>query len=264
MKLKLILAFVLVALAAILPWKFRAQTAHADGLTPNEIVTTVRGVGLSPLTQPERRGSYYVLHAADVYGVEMRVVADAKLGDIVSIAPVQALVNAYAMSYGAGPRIIHVPQNYESRVSARSEGPSRARARLEEPVRVPPDEPRIEAAPDTDAAPYDNSAADPYGRPGEVDSSVASRGPVRPLQSWEQRRRLFNAAPPPPPHQAMRDERRSSADGPTPIKPTPRFDQSDPQTAATIPPVESENPAAGETPRRPVRRIDIPRAAPRD
>ena len=254
MKLKLILAFVLVALAAILPWKFRAQTAHADGLTPNEIVTTVRGMGLNPLTQPERRGSYYVLHAADAYGVEMRVVADAKLGDIVSIAPAQALANAYAMSYGAGPRIIHVPQNYESRVSARTDEPSRARARVEEPARALVDEQRIEAAPDTDAAPYDNSAADPYGRP--ADMSLSPRQPSQPLQSWEQRRRPFNAAPPLPPHQAMRDELRSSSDGPTPIKPTPRFDQ---------PAVAADTDAAEQAPpHRAVRVIDLPRAAPRD
>jgi hypothetical protein len=263
-KTKLILAVTLLALTALLPWMLRGQMARADALSPNEIVTTVRGMGLNPLTQPERRGSYYVLHAADAYGVEMRVVADAKLGDIVSIAPARALANAYAMSYGAGPRIIHVPQNYESRVSARSDEPTRTRGRIEEPDHARVEEPRTDAAPDTGAEPYDNSAADPYGRPGEVDSPVASRGPVRPLQPWEQHRRPFNAAPPPPPHQAMRDERRSSADGPTPIKPTPRFDQHDPQVAATIPPAESETPAVDETPRRAVRRIDIPRTAPRD
>lgn len=255
MKLKLVLALVLVALTALLPWRFRAQTAHADGLTPNEIVTTVRGMGLNPLARPERRGDYYVVRAADNNGVEMRVVADAKSGDVISIAPVQAFAGVNVMNYGAGPRIIHVPQNYDSRVSMRSEEPARARARIEQPARAPieprVEEPRSEAAPDVDAAPYDNAAADPYGRP--ADANLSPRQPSQPLQSWEQHRRQFNAAPPPQSRAVAREKRYSSSEGPTPIRPTPRFDQRAPQAAA-----DNE---AEQAPRRPVRRIDIPRAA---
>ena len=238
------------------------MTAVFDVVNPatEEIVTTVRGLGLNPLARPERRGDYYVVRAADANGGEMRVVADAKSGDVISIAPVQAFASAYAVSYGSGPRIIHVPQNYDSRVSARSEEPSRARARVEEPARAPVeappvDEPRTEAAPDTEAAPYDNAAADPYGRPGDMDS--APRQPAQPVQSWEQHRRPFNAAPAPQPRANVR-ERFSSSEGPTPVKPTPRFDQRDSQSAS------ADADAAEQAPRRPVRRIEIPRAAPRD
>ena len=64
----------------------------------------MRALGLRPTTQALRRGPYYVLYAIDRRGLEMRVVADAQLGDIVSVAPM------LAPRFNGGPRIIHVPQ----------------------------------------------------------------------------------------------------------------------------------------------------------
>jgi len=86
-----------VTAAAALPARERALPAH-------EIVASVRALGFDPTTQAFRRGPYYVLHARDPYGVQLRIVADAELGDIISIGQV------FVPRYFAGPRIIHVPQ----------------------------------------------------------------------------------------------------------------------------------------------------------
>lgn len=74
-----------------------------DLLTPDRIFTTVRALGFNPTTQPIRRGPYFVLHAFDPYGIQVRVVADAELGDILSVTDV------VGPRYDFGPRIIHVP-----------------------------------------------------------------------------------------------------------------------------------------------------------
>ena len=57
------------------------------GLPPYEIMSIVRSTGLAPLTRPMRRGPYYVLVAIDRVGRQMRVVVDARLGDIVNLRP---------------------------------------------------------------------------------------------------------------------------------------------------------------------------------
>jgi hypothetical protein len=92
----------------------REQVTDTDALPAYEILTTMRLMGLSPTGEPVRRGPYYVLHAYDPRGIEVRVVADAQFGDILYIAPARALNTAYAPRYQRGPRIIHVPQPGES------------------------------------------------------------------------------------------------------------------------------------------------------
>jgi len=108
-----------VALAATLSWVPADSTepakASASSAVPaDEILTTLRSMGLDPIGRPLHRGHYYVLHAYDPYGVEVRVVADAQLGDIVSVAPARALNNLYAPRYEHGARIIHIPQRGEN------------------------------------------------------------------------------------------------------------------------------------------------------
>ncbi len=89
---------------------YRREPMSATGMLPAyEILTTVRALGYDPTTPAFRHGPYYVLHAYDQYGVKVRVVADAQLGDIVAIRPV------FAPRYDAGPRIIHVPQRSSRR-----------------------------------------------------------------------------------------------------------------------------------------------------
>jgi len=77
-------------------------------LSANEILAGVRYFGLDPIGQPVRRGPYYVLHAHDGTGIELRVVADAQFGDILFIAP--ALNAALTPPYVRAARIIQVPQ----------------------------------------------------------------------------------------------------------------------------------------------------------
>lgn len=119
----------------------REQTIATDAVPAKEILTTVRSMGLDPTSEPLRRGPYYVLHAYNSRGIEMRVVADAQLGDILSVTPVRALNSAYAPSYERGPRIIHVPQRGErderASVDDRHE-PGAAGNDDDEPVTPPP------------------------------------------------------------------------------------------------------------------------------
>jgi hypothetical protein len=77
---------------------------RAGVLPPDEIIAAVQSYGLVPTTRVFRRGPFYVLHALDRRGTELRIVADAALGDIISVTPL-CLPRA-----DAGPRIIHVPQ----------------------------------------------------------------------------------------------------------------------------------------------------------
>lgn len=112
MKRGLTIGLAIAALGAAVP-RVSAGTAPgepvtaADAMPAYEILTTVRELGLDPISQPLRRGPYYVLHAIDPLGVEMRVVADAHLGDILSVT--LARPYDFVPYYFNGPRIIEVP-----------------------------------------------------------------------------------------------------------------------------------------------------------
>jgi hypothetical protein len=154
----------------------RGQPNATDALPANDILTTVRSMGLDPTTEPLRRGPYYVLHAYDPRGIEVRIVANAQLGDILSVTPAHVLNNAYAPSYERGPRIIHVPQ--------RGERDERASINdRDEPV-----------------TPFPRHRTTPRW-PLRGDAPSPPPGPRRNVQS---------AAP-------------CRAEGPTPIRPIPRF-----------------------------------------
>jgi hypothetical protein len=86
----------------------RDESARTAVRPASEIVATVREMGLAPNSEVLRRGPYYVLHALDTDGVELRVVADAHFGDILSVRPAQPY--SLAPDYVRAPRIIHVPQ----------------------------------------------------------------------------------------------------------------------------------------------------------
>ena len=57
-------------------------------LPPHEILTSVRSTGLEPLSRPMRFGPAYSLRAADAAGREVRVIADARTGRILTVDPV--------------------------------------------------------------------------------------------------------------------------------------------------------------------------------
>ena len=107
MRKKLTIGAIVTALAVTVSFvaagPFQRVTA-SEALPAYDILTSVRLLGLVPTTRAIRHGPYYVLHAVDPRGTELRVVADAALGDIVSVTPI------FAPRFDAGPRIIHVPQ----------------------------------------------------------------------------------------------------------------------------------------------------------
>jgi len=88
----------------------REPVPETDALPAYEIIATVRAHGLAPIGELTRRWPYYVLHATDPRGIEVRVVVDAQFGDILSVAPARPLATAYTPRYERGARIIQVPQ----------------------------------------------------------------------------------------------------------------------------------------------------------
>jgi hypothetical protein len=188
----------------------------ADVLPAYEILTRVRTLALDPIGEPVRRGPYYVLHAYDRRGTEVRVVADAQFGDVLSVRPAVGFLPG--IEYGAGlvggARIIHVPGPGEGPVSVEPRG-----------------EPAVqEAEPDEPAPP-------PRRRP-----QVKPR-PHPKKSEREVRRRPFASAPPSD-HRSMLSAPATSGD-PSPIRPTPHFagdERADtfapppPATATVVPP----------------------------
>jgi hypothetical protein len=79
----------------------RLAQARSDVLPPHEILTILRSTALNPIGRPVRRGDTYVLRAIDEdYGDEVRVVVDARNGEILSMTP--AAGGARTASPGAG------------------------------------------------------------------------------------------------------------------------------------------------------------------
>ena len=154
-----------------------------------EIITTVRAHGLAPIGELALRWPYYVLHAYDPRGIEVRVVIDAQFGDILSVAPARPLATAYTPRYERGARIIHVPQAGE-----RDEPAATNDDAAEEVAPPAPPAPRRvtpQPKPRSDAAPVSKRRSEALPPPGP--------------------RRNVLSAPPPP------------AEGPSPLQPTPRF-----------------------------------------
>lgn len=173
----------------------RRERAGADAALPvNDILNAVRETGLEPLGQPVRRGQYAVLRAVDPRGIEMRVLADAQRGDLVSVTPVSATNDNDAPPYGSAPHIIHVPQPGERQDVRRVQS---RRDRSADSVRAK----AMTPAPDADDE-DDNDDAPPAA------PQTATRKAPEPLP-MRQRRTVLSI----PPQQ----------DGPSPVYPTPRW-----------------------------------------
>ena len=223
MKKALTIVGVVAALAGTLTFvaagsfKRGEPVTEADALPADAVLTTVRAMGLNPISEPVRRGPYYVLQAYDARGIQVRVFADAQFGDILSIAPANRPNTAYEPRYERGPRIIHVPQPDDVRASVnRRDEPAASNDDDEEEVAPPP---RRRVTP----PPQRRSDAPPPPPPSP--------------------RRTVLSAPPPP------------AEGPTPIRPIPRYNsKADPAdkfapprdvtSSAPPPPVGYSPPAA--------------------
>ena len=177
--------------------------APADLRPIDEILVTASQMGLVPAGKPLRRGPYYVFHAYDRRGLEVRVVADAQLGDILSVVPAGPV--ALVSPKDRPPRIIHVPQPGESNASV-------------------PDRDKPEADSDAD----EDDAAPPPRRvlpkPQSRQETPAPRRDLSKEPSAADRRTMLNAPPPSP-------------NSLTPIYPTPRFTEK-PETAEAPPSAE--------------------------
>jgi hypothetical protein len=110
-----------------------------DGsLLPFEIMRIVRSHGLTPLSRPLRRGSYYEVIAGTRAGGQMRVVVDAFAGDILRLNPILA----------GGPNGPRQAAPYDPTLPPRPVAPNEAGQRA--PYDAPPpnlNETRIVAAP---------------------------------------------------------------------------------------------------------------------
>lgn len=115
------------------------QALAADVVPPYEVFTIVRSMGLSPLGQPALRGGVYVLRAGNRYGEQVRVVVDARAGQVVSVEPFARgpdqylgpvrrppaeIPNPRTGTYEQGPRIIPADPRYVPRGGPRPPPPA--------------------------------------------------------------------------------------------------------------------------------------------
>jgi hypothetical protein len=112
--------------SAVAPMPASAQAP----LPPSEITTSVRSMGLQPITAPVLRGARYVLRAIDRRGTEVTVAANAQNGRVLFVRPVgygerpiEGPVyadRAYPRVYPEGmapPRGYERPRNYQQQGS---------------------------------------------------------------------------------------------------------------------------------------------------
>ena len=87
MKIKSALVLTLIAVAPSLAC---VAPASAQAMVPPyEISTSLRSMGLVPISPPIRRGTRYVVRAIDGRGAEVRVAADAWTGRILAVRPLR-------------------------------------------------------------------------------------------------------------------------------------------------------------------------------
>jgi hypothetical protein len=215
-----------------------AQGFAPDVLPPYEIMTIVRSTGLHPLDRPLRRGPTYVLHAVGRRGHELRVVVDARFGDILSVRPVAtAWRGPPGLTYGpyerVPPRYVQPPDVYGNAPPDDDEVPPsifgpRPRATL------PP--PRVSAAPPPDdpitAPRSDRPIREPRVIPATPEADL--NGPLPPPPERFQRRPSLPAAAKPAPKRAAAVDTRP----PLP-KPRPDIKAAPPEVKAAPPEVDA-------------------------
>lgn len=59
-----------------------------DAVMPSDVMSSVRSTGLRPVSRPVLRGRRYVLHAIDTDGVPVRVVVNARTGEVMNVRAV--------------------------------------------------------------------------------------------------------------------------------------------------------------------------------
>jgi hypothetical protein len=161
-------------------------------LPPYEIMQVVSSHGLTPSTRPVRRGPNYVLLATDRAGQEMRVVVDARLGDIVNLSP----AGAGGREAGLGPPLPRAgaPSDLQP-VPGRSPPPAAGLT----PPPPPAPNPRVVANP-PNPAPVSQPPPPPAAAPGRPAAAAEPPAlpPLPPPPPLPRPRPNLAEAPPPP------------------------------------------------------------------
>lgn len=155
-----------------------------------------------------------------------KLLTRALLVTALSSASMMAFADGFGIPYYArGPRIIHVPQPgddlRDSRASLRSDAPEDFD---DDPVSVAPPRRAVQPAPKT--PPRKVAKTGTHQEPRRKPFSVSLPEPPPPPPEPTGPRRALLSAPPPT---------SSLSDGPTPIRPTPRFAAPVPEPAAPAP-----------------------------
>lgn len=106
----IVLAFAVVtgtALATSAPASAQYYSV-ADILPPQEATAIVREAGLQPISRPVWRPGRYILNARDRYGRTLRVVVDARMGEVIRAVPVDTYA-AVRPRYEPYPRAYPYP-----------------------------------------------------------------------------------------------------------------------------------------------------------
>jgi hypothetical protein len=221
-----------------------AQGFAPDVLPPYEIMTIVRSTGLRPLDRPRRRGPVYMMYAVGRGGRELRVVVDARFGDILSVRPVAtAWRGPPGLTYGpyerVPPRYVQPPDVYGNGPPDDDELPGSIYGARPRAILPPP---RVSAAPPPDdpiAAPrYDRPIREPRVIPAIPEAEL--NGPLPPPPERFQRRPQPPAAAKPAPN------KRAAAVETRPPQPKPR-----PQAKAAPPEVKAAPPEVDASPMPP-------------
>jgi hypothetical protein len=208
------------ATSALAPIPASAQQAL---LPPHEIATSVRSLGLEPISRPERRGARrYVLRAVDRRGAEVVVIANGVSGRIIAVrpagfdgAPIDGPVYAernYPRVYPESavpprgnyerPRSYEQQGNYDRQPSRYPQEPSVIYANPQNnpqpPARAPaaakPPAPKVAAkpaakpaAPEVAAAPVESAAPEQPATTGTASSTPAEKPAlaIPPVQNLE-------------------------------------------------------------------------------
>jgi hypothetical protein len=215
-KTRFAICLAVVAAAAVSATPVFAQNL----LPPHEITTSVRSMGLQPISRPVLRGARYVLRAIDGRGAEVRVAADAIDGRIIAVRP---------MGYRQGPAYaerFYPPGNYPMEAAPPRGGYERLApppGAYERPARIPSD-PSVIYAPGSNA-----TGPQPLARPPSAAKPPAPKVVAKPAPKTAAK----PAAPPAETSAAAEKSDGSATTGATSSLPAAE------NSAIAVPPVQS-------------------------
>lgn len=247
MKTKLALAASIAAMVAAMAWPGNAdqlyRTPHHDpygargGVGEQQVLANIRNAGFSPSGPLVRRGDVFVAHGIDPRGTEVRIVADTAFGDILQVAPIGGVAPALLQQYDAGPRIIRVPDRVAA-LDSQAMQPRGDAVDLDETDDTPtaavsPVSRRKSLAPARPATLKQKPQAAVPPR-HKIDATIRRHSALEPVRRFESEPAKQQAALTPPvaapaPPQVIKPVRSvlnvppAGIEGPSPIRPTPRW-----------------------------------------